>query len=212
GLFRAAPDQILRVSMELGGNAPFLVFAGADVDAAVDGADRAKMRNGGQASTAANRLLVHDSIADAFTEKLARRVQAMRVGSGLDDDVDLGPVITEHARSGIEAKVAAAVDVGAEIVTGGGRADGPGWFVNPAVIRGIDRDTDLWREEVFGPIASIATFTDDDEAIVRANETPYGLVAYAYTTDLERTLRLGDELEFGMVGINRGIVSDPAAP
>lgn len=212
GLMRDAADQILRVSMELGGNAPFLVFADADLDAAVDGAHLAKMRNGGQACTSANRILVHESIAADFSRRLGDRIDAMSVGSGLDDGVDLGPVITEAARDGIEEKVNGAVEAGAEIIAGGGRASGSGWFLEPAVLTDVPADTDLWREEIFGPIASIATFTDEDEAIARANETPYGLVAYAYTTDLDRALRLGDRLEFGMVGINRGIVSDPAAP
>lgn len=211
-LMRDAADQILRVSMELGGNAPFLVFADADLDAAVDGAYLAKMRNGGQACTSANRILVHESVAADFSRRLGDRIDAMAVGPGLEDGVDLGPVITETARDDIDRKVDDAVEAGAVILAGGGRPSRPGWFLNPTVLTQVDADTDLWREEIFGPIASIATFTDDVEAIARANETPYGLVAYAYTADLDRALRLGDQLEFGMVGINRGVVSDPAAP
>lgn len=212
GLLRAAADQVLRVSMELGGNAPFVVFDDADVEAAVEGAYLAKMRNGGEACTSANRLLIHESVADEFTDLLAERFRAVRVGPGLDEGVDLGPMITEGARDGIEAKVADAVDAGADVVVGGERPDARGWFLAPSILRDVGSDTELWREEVFGPVASIATFRDEDEAIMRANETPYGLVAYAYTRDLDRALRLGEQMEFGMVGINRGIVSDPAAP
>ncbi|WP_183100035.1 NAD-dependent succinate-semialdehyde dehydrogenase [Nocardioides pelophilus] len=211
-LVKQSADQLQRVSMELGGNAPFLVFADADIDAAVAGAMIAKMRNMGEACTAANRFLVEESVADQFASKLAERMGSLRLGRGQDDGVDVGPLIDEKAVAGVTALVDQAVGAGARVVTGGSAPDGPGYFFTPTVLMDVPADADVNREEIFGPVAPITTFASDDEAIERANATEYGLAAYVFTRDLGRTIRLAEALEFGMVGINTGLISNAAAP
>src|SRR3712207_4948050 len=211
-LVKQSADQLLRVSMELGGNAPFLVFADADLDAAVEGAMTAKMRNMGEACTAANRFLVHETVADAFAERFAARMAAEVVGRGTEPDVTVGPLIDDKQRGKVVELVEDAVGRGASVVTGGSTTGDAGYFFSPTVLVDVPPDADLAREEIFGPVAPITTFSDDDKAIAMANDTEYGLVAYAYTTDLGRTIRVSEALHFGMVGINQGIVSNPAAP
>lgn len=211
-LVAQASDQLLRVSMELGGNAPFIVFDDADLDAAVDGAMLAKMRNIGEACTSANRFLVHSSIADTFAERLAQRMGALTVGDGTQDGVDVGPLITEKARAGVHELVEDAVSAGARAVVGGTVPDGPGHFYPPTVLVEVPASARVFREEIFGPVAPITTFDSEDEAVARANDTEYGLVAYVFTRQHDRALRVSESLEFGMVGLNTGIVSNPAAP
>ena len=211
-LMAQASRHVLRVSMELGGNAPFVVFDDADLDAAVDGAMVAKMRNIGEACTAANRFHVHASVADAFTEKLARRMGAMKVGRGSEDGVEVGPLIDDDQRRKVAALVDDAVGRGARAIVGGEQPDGPGHFYPPTVLAGVPGDARLLREEIFGPVAPIATFATEDEAIAAANRTEYGLVAYVYTRDLDRAIRVIERLETGMVGLNQGLVSNAAAP
>lgn len=211
-LVAQASDQLLRVSMELGGNAPFIVFDDADLDAAVDGAMLAKMRNIGEACTSANRFLVHSSIADTFAERLAQRMGALTVGDGTQDGVDVGPLITEKARAGVHELVEDAVSAGARTVVGGSVPDGPGHFYPPTVLVEVPASARVFREEIFGPVAPITTFDTEDEAVSRANDTEYGLVAYVFTRQHDRALRVSEALEFGMVGLNTGIVSNPAAP
>jgi succinate-semialdehyde dehydrogenase/glutarate-semialdehyde dehydrogenase len=211
-LIQQSAQNLLRVSMELGGNAPFLVFEDADLDAAVEGAMLAKMRNIGEACTAANRFLVHESVADQFVGQLAERMAALRLGRGVDDGVDVGPLVEQAQRDKVAELVDDAVDRGARVVTGGGAAGGSGWFFQPTVLTDVPADARLCSEEIFGPVAAITTFADDDEAIAGANATEYGLVAYVFTRDFARAARVFEELETGMVGLNQGIVSNPAAP
>ncbi|HEX6013840.1 MAG TPA: NAD-dependent succinate-semialdehyde dehydrogenase [Geminicoccaceae bacterium] len=211
-LIRQSADQLQRVSMELGGNAPFLVFEDADVDAAVDGAMIAKMRNMGEACTAANRFLVHSSVAPEFADKLSKRMGSLTLGRGQDEGVDVGPLIDEKAVESVSRLVTDAVQDGATVVTGGEAPDGPGYFYPPTVLLDVPADAAINTEEIFGPVAPITTFETEQEAITRANATEYGLSSYVYTRDLERTLRLAEALEFGMVGVNTGLVSNPAAP
>ncbi len=211
-LLRQAADNVLRTSMELGGNAPFLVFGDADVAAAVDGAVLAKMRNGGEACTAANRFHVHESVVEEFTSSLARRLAEMTVGRGTDQGVKVGPLIDDKQRATVEELVGDAVGIGASVVTGGERLAGAGYFYPPTVLRDVPGSARILREEVFGPVAPVATFGSDDEAIAAANDTEFGLVAYVYTRDLARALRVCERLETGMIGLNRGVVSNPAAP
>ncbi|MFC4555554.1 NAD-dependent succinate-semialdehyde dehydrogenase [Georgenia faecalis] len=211
-LLAAASEHVLRTSMELGGNAPFLVFADADVPAAVDGAMSAKFRNIGEACTAGNRFLVHADVAEEFTECLVERVRALRMGPGLEPDVQVGPLIEAKARDKVAGLVEDAVAHGAHLLVGGEVPDGRGWFYPATVLTGAGEEARIHREEIFGPVVSITTFTDEAEAVARANDTEYGLVAYAYTRDLDRGLRLAEELEFGMLGLNSGVVSNPAAP
>jgi len=211
-LLKQAADQVLVSSMELGGNAPFVVCDDADLDAAVDGAMLAKMRNGGEACTAANRFYVQSSVADAFAEKLAARMGAVQVGRGDDEGVGLGPLVNEETVAKVDRIVQATVEAGARVVTGGTRPSGPGFFYPPTVLVDVPAGSAAVVEETFGPVAPIATFTDDAEVLELANSTPFGLVAYVFTQDLARGLRLSEALEFGMVGVNRGVVSDPAAP
>ncbi len=211
-LVAQAADQLLRVSMELGGNAPFLVFADADVDAAVEGAMLAKMRNIGEACTSANRFLVHESVAEEFSARFAERMGALAVGDGTSDGVDVGPLITDKARNGVHELVDDAVSAGARALVGGAVPEGPGHFYPPTVLVDVPPTARVFREEIFGPVAPIATFTDEDEAVRRANDTEYGLVAYLFTRDHARVLRVSEALDFGMVGVNTGIVSNPAAP
>lgn len=210
-LAQAAP-RILRTSMELGGNAPFLVFEDADLDDAVAGARVAKLRNGGEACTAANRFIVHASVAPEFGRRLAAVVAGLTVGPGLADGTDIGPLVHGRAREGVHAKVRDAVERGALVLTGGVVPDGPGWFYPPTVLVDVPADAAVLTEEIFGPVAPIVTFETEEEAIAMANDTEMGLVAYAYTRDVARALRLGERLETGMLGINQGIVSTPAAP
>lgn len=211
-LVRQSADQLQRVSMELGGNAPFVVFEDADVDAAVDGAMTAKMRNMGEACTAANRFLVHTSVAEEFAEKLAARMGALTVGRGQDEGVDVGPLIEEKAVESVSQLVTDAVHDGARLLTGGTVPDGPGFFYPPTVLLGVPADSAINAEEIFGPVAPITTFETEDEAVARANDTEYGLASYVYTRDLSRTIRMAERLEYGMVGINTGLISNPAAP
>jgi succinate-semialdehyde dehydrogenase/glutarate-semialdehyde dehydrogenase len=205
-------QNLLRVSMELGGNAPFIVFADADLDAAVEGAMLAKMRNIGEACTAANRFLVQASVADEFAERLAQRMSALRLGRGVDEGVDVGPLVEEAQRSKVAELVDDAVDRGARVLTGGSAVDGEGWFYQPTVLTDVPENARLRVEEIFGPVAAIVPFDDEAQAISLANATEYGLVAYAFTRDFARAMRLSEALETGMVGLNQGIVSNPAAP
>ncbi|SCX39962.1 succinate-semialdehyde dehydrogenase / glutarate-semialdehyde dehydrogenase [Klenkia marina] len=211
-LLRQAADKVMVSSMELGGNAPFVVCDDADLDAAVDGAMLAKMRNGGEACTAANRFYVQSGVASAFAEKLAARMGAMTVGRGSDDGVTLGPLVNEETVAKVDRIVTDTVGAGARVVTGGTRPEGAGFFYPPTVLVDVPTDAAAMTEETFGPVAPIATFDTDEQVLTLANATPYGLVAYVYTGDLARGLRLAEALETGMVGINRGVVSDPAAP
>ena len=211
-LVSQASEQLLRVSMELGGNAPFIVFGDADLDAAVDGAMLAKMRNIGEACTSANRFLVHSSVAEEFADRFARRMGALTVGDGTEDGVDVGPLITEKARKGVHELVEDAVSAGATALVGGTVPDGPGHFYPPTVLVDVPESARVFREEIFGPVAPIITFDSEAEAIERANDTEYGLVAYVFSRGHARVLRVSEALEFGMVGVNTGIVSNPAAP
>lgn len=211
-LIAQSADQVLRVSMELGGNAPFLVFADADLDQAVEAAVAAKMRNGGEACVAANRFLVQRPVAGEFTARLAERMSAFRHGRGTQPGVQLGPLISPAARDKVAALVDEAVADGARAVVGGRAVAGPGWFYEPTLLHPIDPRTRLWQEEVFGPVAPVAVFDTEDQAVALANDTAYGLVAFVCTRDLDRALRLGEDLEAGMVGVNTGVVSNPAAP
>jgi succinate-semialdehyde dehydrogenase / glutarate-semialdehyde dehydrogenase len=211
-LIEQSAEHVLRVSMELGGNAPFLVFPDADVDAAVEGAVIAKMRNVGEACTAANRFHVHERVADEFTSKLADRLGAMKVGRGVEEGVEVGPLIDADQREKVDELVRDATGKGAEAVVGGNIIDGSGYFYSPTVLSGVPDDARLLDEEIFGPVAPVATYADEDEAIAAANDTEYGLVAYVYTRDLKRALRVCERLETGMVGLNQGMVSNASAP
>jgi succinate-semialdehyde dehydrogenase/glutarate-semialdehyde dehydrogenase len=211
-LIEQSARQVLRVSMELGGNAPFLVFEDADLDAAVEGAMLAKMRNVGEACTAANRFHVHESVAPEFARRLAERMGALKVGRGTESDTDVGPLIDDAQRGKVEELVEDAVDRGAKALIGGQRVDRPGYFFSPTVLTGVPDDARLLNEEIFGPVAPIATFSSEQQALTAANRTEYGLVAYVYTRDLARAFRVCEGIETGMVGLNQGVVSNPAAP
>ena len=211
-LVKQSADQLLRVSMELGGNAPFLVFEDADIDAAVDGAMIAKMRNMGEACTAANRFLVHEDVAAEFSEKLGQRMGALKTGRGQTPGTDVGPLIDAKAVSSVTELVDGAVAAGAKVVTGGSAPDGPGFFFSPTVLTDVPADADINKLEIFGPVAPITTFSDEAQAIERANATEYGLASYVYTRDLARTIRVAEALQYGMVGVNTGLLSNPAAP
>jgi succinate-semialdehyde dehydrogenase/glutarate-semialdehyde dehydrogenase len=211
-LVRQSADQLQRMSMELGGNAPFVVFEDADVEAAVDGAMVAKMRNMGEACTAANRFLVHESVARRFGDLLGARMGALRTGRGQDSGTDVGPLINADAVDSIGRLVADAVTDGAEVLCGGTAPEGAGHFYTPTVLLGVPAQARINREEIFGPVAPITTFRTDDEAIALANDTEYGLASYVYTKDLARTIKVAEALEFGMVGMNTGLLSNPAAP
>jgi succinate-semialdehyde dehydrogenase/glutarate-semialdehyde dehydrogenase len=211
-MVRQSADQLQRVSMELGGNAPFVVFDDADLDAAVEGAMVAKMRNMGEACTAANRFLVHSSVADEFAQRLADRMAALVVGRGQDEGVDVGPLIDEKAVESVSQLVTDAVHDGAKVLTGGSATGGDGFFYPPTVLVGVPADSAINREEIFGPVAPVTTFETEEEAIERANDTEYGLASYVFTRDLARTIRVAEALEYGMVGINTGLVSNAAAP
>jgi succinate-semialdehyde dehydrogenase/glutarate-semialdehyde dehydrogenase len=211
-LLREASDRVVNTSMELGGNAPFLVFADADLDAAVDGAMIAKMRNAGEACTAANRFYVEASVADDFSRRLAERMTALVVGPGTDETSQVGPLINEEAVRKVDELVSDAVGRGARPIVGGARPDRGGWFYDPTVLVEVPSDAQILREEIFGPVAPVVAFTSEDEAVALANDTEFGLVAYLYTGDLARGMRVSRKLEAGMIGLNRGLVSDPAAP
>ena len=211
-LVEQSAEQLLRVSMELGGNAPFIVFEDADIDKAVEGAMLAKMRNIGEACTAANRFFVHESVATEFSEKFAAKMDAMTVGNGMDDGVTVGPLITAKAVAGVQELLDDATSRGAKVVTGGKPAEGKGHFFTPTVLTDVPGDARMTAEEIFGPVAGIQTFTDEDDVVRRANETEFGLVAYFFTQDFSRAIRMSEALEYGMVGVNQGVVSNPAAP
>jgi succinate-semialdehyde dehydrogenase/glutarate-semialdehyde dehydrogenase len=211
-LLREASDQVVNCSMELGGNAPFLVFADADLAAALDGAMIAKMRNGGEACTAANRFYVERPVAEEFGRRLAERMAALRMGPGVDDGIDVGPLVNEDTAGKVDELVRAAVDAGATSLVGGRRPDRPGFYYEPTVLVGVRPGSAILQEEIFGPVAPIVAFDDEAEAVRLANDTEYGLVSYVFTSDLARGLRVSEALDSGMVGLNRGLVSDPAAP
>jgi succinate-semialdehyde dehydrogenase/glutarate-semialdehyde dehydrogenase len=211
-LMEQASQNLLRLSMELGGNAPFLVFDDADIDAAVDGAVIAKMRNVGEACTAANRFHVAESVADQFAQALADRLGSMKVARGTEEDSEVGPLIDDKQRGKVEELVQDAVSRGARTLVGGHARDGAGYFYDPTVLTDVPDGARLLSEEIFGPVAPVKAFSDEDEAIAAANDTEFGLVAYVYTGDLKRALRVVERLETGMVGLNQGIVSNPAAP
>jgi len=211
-LLREAADNVIKPAMEFGGNAPFIVFEDADIDAAVDGAMIAKMRNMGEACTAANRFLVHAKVHDEFSKKLTDRMKALEMGNGLDEGVAVGPLINREGRDKVVALVDDAVKRGARVLTGGKMPDGKGYFYPPTVLVNVPDDAKMLDDEIFGPVVAIQSFTSEEEAIRRANDTIYGLVAYLYTRDLARGMRVSEQLESGMIGLNRGLVSDPAAP
>ncbi|MEW6453819.1 MAG: NAD-dependent succinate-semialdehyde dehydrogenase [Pseudomonadota bacterium] len=211
-LLHSAADSVLNTAMELGGNAPFIVFEDADIDAAIDGAMIAKMRNMGEACTAANRFYVHEKVSDEFSKKLTAKMAALKMGNGLEDGVALGPLVNQEGVDKVVELVDDAVAKGAKILTGGKKPDGKGYFYPATVLSNVSNDAKMLNEEIFGPVASLQTFKDEAEVIKRANDTEYGLVAYLYTKDLGRGLRISEKLDFGMIGLNRGLVSDPAAP
>jgi succinate-semialdehyde dehydrogenase/glutarate-semialdehyde dehydrogenase len=210
-LLHSAADNVVRTAMELGGNAPFIVFEDADIDAAIDGAMVAKMRNMGEACTAANRFYVHEKVHDDFAMKLKDKMTGLKMGNGLDEGVSLGPLVNAEGRDKVVSLVDDAVNKGAKILVGGKKPEGPGYFYPATVLTHVPDSAYMLREEIFGPVASIQPFKSEEEAIRRANETEYGLVAYLYTRDLARGMRVSEKLEFGMIGLNRGLVSDPAA-
>ncbi len=211
-LIEQSAEQVLRVSMELGGNAPFLIFDDADVDDAVEGAMLAKMRNMGEACTAANRFHVADAIAGEFAEKLAGRMEQLKVGRGTEEGVKVGPLIDDDQRGKVAELVEDAVGKGAKVLVGGEKRDGRGYFYSPTVLTDVSEDACLLEEEIFGPVAPVKGFGSEDEAIAAANGTHYGLVAYVYTSNIKRAFRVMEGLQTGMIGLNQGIVSNAAAP
>jgi succinate-semialdehyde dehydrogenase/glutarate-semialdehyde dehydrogenase len=211
-LLGQAANRVIRTSMELGGNAPFIVLEDADLDVAVDAAVAAKMRNMGEACTAANRMFVHAAVADEFAAGLGERLSALTVGDGMQPGVDVGPLIDQAARTKVLDLVGDAVARGASTVAGGGCPSGPGYFVNPTVLTDVAPDSALTRTEIFGPVAAVQVFTDVDDALARANDTEWGLVGYVVTSDIDRAFDVCERLEVGMVGLNTGIVSTPSAP
>jgi succinate-semialdehyde dehydrogenase/glutarate-semialdehyde dehydrogenase len=211
-LVEQSAQGLLRLSMELGGNAPFLVYGDADLDAAVDGAVLAKMRNIGEACTAANRFIVHESVADEFAARLSERMAALEVGRGVSESVDVGPLVEAKQREKVSDLVDDAVDRGAKVATGGSAPEGPGYFYSPTVLTDVSPDARMFKEEIFGPVAPIFRFSADEEGLAMANDTEYGLVAYLFTKDLSRAVKAAEGLETGMVGLNQGVVSNPAAP
>jgi succinate-semialdehyde dehydrogenase/glutarate-semialdehyde dehydrogenase len=211
-LLHSAADQVLKPAMELGGNAPLIVFEDADLDVAVTGAMLAKMRNLGEACTAANRFYVHESVVETFTTKFTAAMQALKMGDGTDPSVDVGPLVNADTRDKVAAFVADAVAKGAKVECGGTTPDGIGYFYPPTVLSNVPETADCVHDEIFGPVAAIQTFTDQEDVIRRANDTEYGLVAYVFSENMKRALQVCERLEYGMVGLNRGLVSDPAAP
>jgi succinate-semialdehyde dehydrogenase/glutarate-semialdehyde dehydrogenase len=211
-LLKEAADQVINCSMELGGNAPFIVFDDANVEAALDGAMIAKMRNGGEACTAANRFYVQRGVAEEFSRKLADRMSSLRLGPANDPSTNLGPLVDASTRRKVHALVCDAVAQGAKVLTGGEILDRPGFYYPATVLTNVAQNASILTEEIFGPVAPICVFDGDEEAVAVANQTEYGLVAYVYTKDLSRGLRVSERIEAGMIALNRGIVSDPAAP
>lgn len=211
-LLADASKNVLRTSMELGGNAPFLVFEDADLDAAVEGAMAAKMRNMGEACTAANRFLVHQSVADEFTAKLAAKMGALKTGRGTEATTNVGPLIDAKSRDKVDSLVSAAVAEGATAVVGGAPLEGAGYFYQPTVLQGVRADASILTEEIFGPVAPVVTFATEDEAVALANASEYGLATYVFTKDYARGLRMADRIETGMIGLNAGVISNAAAP
>lgn len=211
-LLAKAANQVLRTSMELGGNAPFVVFEDANMDDAIEGAMIAKMRNAGEACTAANRFIVHESIKAEFTERLAAEMSSLKMGPGIDRSNQVGPMVNAKSRDGIAEMVETAADGGAKVVTGGTVPDRTGFYYTPTVLQDVSADASILRTEIFGPVAPVVSFSNDAEAVELANDTEYGLISYIYTNDLGRGLRTAEAIESGMVGLNRGLVSDPAAP
>ncbi len=211
-LLRSAADQVLKPAMELGGNAPLIVFEDADIDKAVDGAMLAKMRNLGEACTAANRFYVHENVQEEFSRKYTEAMAKLKVGNGLDKDVDVGPLVNADTRDKVAAFVDDAVAKGAKILLGGKPLEGRGYFYPPTVMTDVPENADCVGDEIFGPVAAIQSFTDQEDVIRRANDTEYGLVAYVFSEDFKRGMQVCEALEYGMVGLNRGLVSDPAAP
>jgi succinate-semialdehyde dehydrogenase/glutarate-semialdehyde dehydrogenase len=211
-LLHEAADSVVKPAMELGGNAPFIVFEDADLDAAIDGAMIAKMRNMGEACTSANRFYVHEKVHAEFAKKLTARMEALKMGNGLQDGITLGPLVNAEAKKKVSALVDDAVGKGAKVLTGGKAPGGPGYFYPATVLDNVPDSAAMLREEIFGPVASLQTFKSEDEVVKRANDTEYGLIAYLYTGDITRGMRVSEKLDFGMIGLNRGLVSDPAAP
>jgi len=211
-LMRQCSDTVKKMSLELGGNAPFIVFDDADLDAAVNGVMASKYRNAGQTCVCANRIYVQDGVYDAFAEKMAAAVTALKVGDGTDDGVTQGPLINEAAVQKVERLVADAVAKGAKVMTGGGRSDLGGTFYTPTILTGVTADMDCASEEIFGPVAPLYRFTDEQDVVAQANDTPYGLAAYFYARDIGRVWRVSEALEYGIVGINEGIISTELAP
>ena len=211
-LLHSAADQVLKPAMELGGNAPLIVFDDADLDEAVKGAMLAKMRNLGEACTAANRFYVHEKVADEFTRKFTEAMAALKVGDGTDPSVDVGPLVNASTRDKVAEFVADAVAKGAKIECGGKAPEGTGFYYPPTVLSNVPETAECVKDEIFGPVAAIQTFSDTEDVIRRANDTEYGLVAYVFSEDMKRALQVCERLDYGMVGLNRGLVSDPAAP
>jgi succinate-semialdehyde dehydrogenase/glutarate-semialdehyde dehydrogenase len=211
-LLREAAETVVNCSMELGGNAPFIIFDDADIPAAVEGALIAKMRNGGEACTAANRFYVHEAVADEFTTTFAQRLAGLVVGPGLEESTEVGPLVNQPTRSKVAELVDEAADSGGKIVTGGRAPERRGYFYEPTLIDGVPAEAAILGTEIFGPVAPVVRFTTEEDVIGWANDTEFGLVSYVYTRDLRRGLRVSEALEAGMIGLNRGLVSDPAAP
>ncbi|MDR2255407.1 MAG: NAD-dependent succinate-semialdehyde dehydrogenase [Arthrobacter sp.] len=211
-LLKDAADNVLRTSMELGGNAPFLVFEDADLDAAVEGAMAAKMRNMGEACTAANRFIVQDTIADEFAAKFGAAMAALKTGRGTEPETNVGPLIDSKARDEVHSLVEAAVEQGATVAVGGNKVEGDGFFYQPTVLNNVPNDAAILRQEIFGPVAPITTFSTEEQAIELANASEYGLASYLYTSDFSRMFRVSEQIEFGMVGFNAGVISNAAAP
>jgi len=211
-LLHEAADQVVRPAMELGGNAPFIVCEDADIDAAVDGAMIAKMRNMGEACTAANRFYVHEKVHDSFVQKFAAKMKALKVGNGLEEGVAVGPLVNAEGRDKVAALVEDALNKGAKAVIGGNRLNRTGYYYPPTVLVDVPDSAQCLKEEIFGPVAPIQKFRDEDDAIRKANDTEFGLISYVYTRDLSRGLKISERLEAGMIGLNRGVASDPAAP
>ncbi|MDZ7601615.1 MAG: NAD-dependent succinate-semialdehyde dehydrogenase [Hoeflea sp.] len=211
-LLHSAADQVLKPAMELGGNAPLIVFEDADIDKAVAGAMLAKMRNLGEACTAANRFYVHEAVSREFTSKFSAAMSALKMGNGLDDGIDVGPLVNADTRDKVAAFVEDAVAKGARLELGGTLPNGKGYFYPPTVLSNVPETADCVHDEIFGPVAAIQCFTDEEDVIRRANNTEYGLVAYVFSENMKRAMQVCERLEYGMVGLNRGLVSDPAAP
>ncbi|TBX19548.1 NAD-dependent succinate-semialdehyde dehydrogenase [Nioella sediminis] len=211
-LLKGAADQVLKPAMELGGNAPCIVFEDADMDTAIEGTMLAKMRNLGEACTAANRIYVHEAVAEEFTRRLTERMEALKVGDGTDPSVDVGPLVNADTRDKVAEFVSDALAKGAKLECGGVVPNGKGFFYPPTVLSNVPETADCVQDEIFGPVAAIQTFTDQEDVIARANDTEYGLVAYVFSEDMKRAIQVCERLEYGMVGLNRGLVSDPAAP